>query len=268
MLVCFLLYVAGITDNSTLSNSTKSNSELFKEPITITNAYSILISQLNIIFKDCDLSTLQTVLIYQARTPGGIKICKALKDKIIAAKSSFELLCLVDDFPSCNWLDTRLIGVLAHGCGSKSAVDLIEAYKSYVFPKKLSDALSNFLKQPKTKAYVEAISVKLKMDPDKITIDDVVQYQWAVENVILDLGNQILKIKHIRKGCLEVSYHTPIYCSFNAYKMALHNRNKFYLINLIHIDIGDHPLIYDPWLCDFIKPPIKQYEGKFCPAVI
>ena len=263
-----LFFIADVTDNSVLSNSPKSNSEFFKEPITITNAYSTLIAQLNNIFKESDLSTLKTALIHQARTPGGIKLQKAFKDKIMAAKSSFDLLCLVDYFPSCNWLDTRLIGVLAHGSGSKSAINLIEAYKNYVFPKKIDDVLTSFLKQPKSKAYVAAVSMKLKMDPDKITVDDIVQYQWTVENVILDLGNQRLNIKHVRKGCLEVTYHLPFHCSFNAYKMSLHNCQKFYTIDLMQIEIGDHPLIYDPWLCDLIKISANEifhprHEGNF-----
>ena len=264
----FYAYVAYTDDNSTLSNNAAESSEFFKEPITITNAYLTLISQINKILKDCDLPTLQAALIHQARTPDGVKLNKALEDKIEAAKSSFDLLRLIGKVPSCNWLDTRLIKALAYGSGFKSAINLLESYKSFVCTKKLSDALPIFSTQHQIDAYVTAISAKVKMDPDKITVGNVIQYRWTLENVILDLGNQKLNIKHVRKGCLEVYYHIPIHCSFNAYKMSLHNCHNFYTINLIHIEIGNHPLIYDPWLSDLESRTGKQifhtqYEGKF-----
>ena len=172
------------------------------------------------------------------------------------------------DVPSCNWLDTRLIGALARGCGSKSAVNLLKAYKSYVFSKKLSDALPSFVKQPQTNTYITDVSKKFKRDPDKITINDILRYQWTIKNVILNLGNQNLNIKHVKKGCLEVSSHIPIHCSINAYKMALYNRHNLHSIDLIHIKIGNHPLIYDPWFCDLRKHSVKEiihieYKGNF-----
>ena len=227
-----------------------------------------MISKLSSILKDCDLSILKTALIHQSRTPDGVKLDKRLKNGIKSAKSSSNLLCLMEDVPSCNWLDTRLIGALARGCGSKSAVNLLEAYKSYVFSKKLSDALPSFVKQPQTNAYITEVSKKFKRDPDKITINDILRYQWTIKNVILNLGNQNLNIKHVKKGCLEVSSHIPIHCSINAYKMALYNRHNLHSIDLIHIKIGNHPLIYDPWFCDLRKHSVKEiihieYKGNF-----
>ena len=262
------MYVAYAEDNSTLSDNIAESSEFFKEPITITDAYLTLISQIIKILKDCDLSTLQAALIHQARTPDGFKLNKALKHKIEAAKSSYDLLRLIGDLPSCNWLDTRLIKALAYGSGFKSAINLLESYKNFVYTRNLSDALPSFSTQQQMDAYVTAISAKVKMDPDKITVGNVMQYRRTLKNVILDLGKQNLNIKHVRKGCLEVYYHIPVHCSFNAYKMALHNCHRFYTIHLIHIEIGDHPLIYDPWVSDLETDSVKQifrtqYEGKF-----
>ena len=262
------MYIAYAEDNSTLSDNTAESSEFFKKPMTITDAYLTLISQITKILKDCDLPTLKAVLFYQARTPVGVKLNKALKDKIKAAKSSYDLLRLIVKLPSCNWLDTRLIEALACGSGFKSAINLLKSYKNFVYTKKLSEALPSFSTQQQIDAYVTAISAKVKMDPDKITVGNVIQYRWNLENVILDLGNQKLNLKHVRKGCLEVYYHMPIHCSFNAYKMALYNCHKFYTIHLIHIEIGDHPLIYDPWISHLETHSVKQifhtqYEGKF-----
>ena len=260
------MFISHVADDSALSDSIAAESfNLFKD-LTISDAYLTLISELYSILNDCSLSKLQLALIHQAHTPDGIKLSKDLKDEIRSAKSSFDLLCIVEDIPSCNWLDTRLIKALARGYGSY-AIKLIEAYKTYVFAKKLNEALPSFPKQPQTDVYISAISEKIKMDPDKITIGDVVKHQWNVENVILDLGNQTLNIEHVQSGCLEVIYYIVIHCRFNVYKMALYNRYKFHTIDLIHIEIGDHPPIYDPWLCDFSNSSIEQmlptqHEGK------
>ena len=133
-----------------------------------------------------------------------------------------------------------------------------------MFSKKLNDALPSFLNQPQKDAYVTAVSVKIKLDADKITVGDVVSYQWTLEHVTLDLGKKKLSIKHVRKGCLEVTYSMPTRDSLNAYKMVLCNRHKFYSIDLMCIQIGKHPLIYDPWLSDLEIHSVKQtqHHGK------
>ena len=74
-------------------------------------------------------------------------------------------------------------------------------------------------------------------------------------------------IKHVSEGCLKVNYLIPVHYSFNAYKMALHNRYKFYTIDLMHIGVGNYPLIYDPLYCDlehFVKKqPLQIHHGMY-----
>ena len=252
---CFI-YIADIED-------------LFKEPITIREAYLKLLSKLNSILKDYNLSTLKIALIHQSYHPNGIDIGKDLKRKIMKAISTFDLLNDLSDLSFFNWLDTQLMDVLAYACNSKSAIHLIERYKNCVYSKKLKDVLNNMVLSKKyiIDSYMNAVSMKINMDPNKITVGDVVRYCWMVENVIVDLGRGILNISHVREGCVEVTCHMPIHYNFNAYKMALHNRHKFTTINLMYIKIEKHPLIYDPWFSDFEKHSVKeitytQHEGR------
>ena len=234
-------------------------SEVFKEPISITNAYTVLFTQLSNVIRFCDLSTLKVALIDQAHTPGGVELEKRLKKKIKAANSNSELLLVLRKSQCCNWLDTRLIEVLAYGSESSNAVELIKAYQKFLFPKKLADVLPKQLKYLETKtAYVKAVTTKTGKDPNLITVGEFIDYRWTIEDVILDLGRGMLDIEHVDRGCLEIYYLMPINYSFNAYKMALYNRHKFYTIDLMHIEVGDHPLIYDPWLCDLEKHSVKQ----------
>ena len=243
------------------------SSDIFNSPTTIRDAYSTLISQLGIFMKEYDLPVLKLPLIRQARTPDGVKFNKDEKSKIISAKSTSELLCIVGDISCCDWLDTRLIETLAHRCGLLS-VKLLDAYKHYVLAKKLNEALPSFPKQPHANEFVTEVCIKMELDQIKVTLGDVVNYKWAVESVILDFSRQTMNIANVNTECLEINCHIPIHCSFDAYKMALHNRHKFYTINLIHIKIGNHPLINDPGFCGFKKNPSKktlrtQNEGMY-----
>ena len=233
--------------------------DFLKEPISISKAYTLLLKHLVDILKLCDLPTLKVSLIHQAHTPDGVELQKRLKRKIEVAKSVPDLLFALEECQCCNWLDTRLIEVLAYNCESPKAVELIKAYQTFLFPKKLLDVLPKKHKHvEQRKDYVAAVHAKTKMDPDKITVGDFMQYRWTIEDVVLDLGKGILDINHVNEGCLEIGYFIPVYCSFNAYKMALHNRHNFYPIDLIHIEIGNHPLIYDPWLSDLEKDSVKE----------
>ena len=235
-------------------------SDLFKEPITITKAYTILIKQLANILNHCDLSTLKVALIHQAHTPDGVELEKSLEEKIEAAKTISDLLLALGRSQNCNWLDTRLIEVLACGSESSTAVEvIIKAYQKFLFSKKLSDVLSRKREHMELKRdYVTAIHLKTKMDPAKITVGDFINYRWTIEDVILDLGKGVLNIEHVNEGCLEINYVMPVYYSFNAYKMVLYNHHKFFTIDLILAEIGEHPLIYDPWLSDLETHSVKQ----------
>ena len=237
--------------------------DLFKEPITIANAYTILFKRLGEILKFCDLMTLKGALFSQADTPDGVELGKEIETRIDKANSSSELLYALKRSHCCNWLDIRLIEALAYGSESSSAVELIKAYKKHLFPRNLLDVLSKKSQHAEAKKeYVAAVCAKTEMDPSKITVEDFINYRWTIEDVILDLGKRVLNIDHVREGCLEIYYGISTKCSFDAYKMAIHNRYKFYGINLIHIKIGDHPLIYDPWLSDLHNQFVKEITNS------
>ena len=156
-------------------------------------------------------------------------------------------------------MDTRLIEVLAYGSESSNAVEVIKAYQKFLFSKKLLDVLSRKREHLEVKRkYVAAVCIKTKMDPAKITVGDFINYRWIIEDVILDLGKGVLNIEHVHEGCLEINYLMPVHHSFNAYKMVVHNRHNFYTIDLLHVEIGGYPLIYDPWLSDFEEHSVKQ----------
>ena len=231
------------------STSAANISDLFKEPMAIANAYTKLLKLLCSVLQNYDISALRMALINQANAPDGVQFDKCLKDEIKSAKSSTELLSTFGEFCCCNWLDIRLLEVLANDL--PKAVEIIEAYKQFLSAKLLTEVIPKKLSElEKRMQYVTAVSTKVNMDPEKITVGDFVKHCWRIEEVVFDLGKQILNIQHVDKGCLEINFTVPVQCSFDAYKMALYNQHEFYTINLMHIEIGKHPLIYDPWLSD------------------
>ena len=234
-------------------------SDVFKEPVTIANAYIVLCEQLETILKYCDLLTLKKALIRQSDTPDGVELGEDLKKRIKMAESIPQLLNILEESKSYNWLDTRLIETLAYGSKSSNAVELIKAYQKVLFPRKLLDVLPKKLELVQTKQqYVDAVKAKTEIDPTTITVKDFIDYRWKIENVILDLGRGILNLEHVEIGCLEISYLIPVHYTFNAYKMSLHNYDKFNEIDLLYIEIGDYPLIYDPWISGLEKRSVKE----------
>ena len=251
-LITFLIHIQGAPCSS--HDDSLSVSGLFKEPITITNAYAILFTKLGKILENCDLLTLKGALFIQVDTPGGVELGNRLEEQIDRAESNSQLFYALKRSHCCNWLDTRLIEVLAYSSQLSNAVELIDAYKKLLFPKKLLDVLSNISEDAEAKEkYMAEVHAKTKMDPDKITVEDYLEYRWKAKNVIFDLGKGVLNIEHVKKGCLQICYRMLIKCSFAAYKMALYNHHKLYTINIMHIEIADYPLIYDPWLSDLGK---------------
>ena len=252
-------FLSIVYTKSTSPDDSVEVNDLFKQPITITNAYTILYKQLGEILKCCDLVTLKGALFSQVDTPDGVELGNQLEKQIDKAESSSDLLYALKRSHCCNWLDTRLIEVLAYSSESSRAVELIKAYQKQLFPRKLMDVLSKKSQHAEAKKeYIAAVRAKTEMDPGKITVEDFINYRWTIEDVILDLGKGLLNIEHVREGCLEIHYRISTKCSFDAYKMAVHNRYKFHGINLIHIKIGDHPVIYDPWLSDLDKQFVNE----------
>ena len=177
--------------------------DLFKKPITIANAYTILFKWLGEILKFCNLITLKRSLFSQADTVDGVKLGKQLERRIDKAKSSSDLLYALERLHCCNWLDIRLIEALAYGSESSSSVELIKAYKKLLFSRNLLDVLSKKSQHVEAKKeYVAKVCAKTKMDASKIIVEDFINYPWIIEDVILDLGKGVLNIEHV--GCLKV----------------------------------------------------------------
>lgn len=135
-----LLFVAHNEDSLASSNKPTAVSDMFKEPMVIAVAYAKLCNHFCSILKDCNIPGLRVALIKQARTPGGVKLKRSIKKHIKSAQSIDELLLAFDDPSCCSWLNIRLSEVLAN-CTLPNAIEVINAYKRFLYSKKLETVL-------------------------------------------------------------------------------------------------------------------------------
>ena len=259
----FLLYIGHSLIYPSPPISPESIADIFCEPITIADAYTSLNTELGYVLKTAEVPMLKASLYSQTHTPSGVTLDEPLQADIEAANSGEDLIVALGKSTSCNWLDIRLLNTLARATRSPIALNLIKAYETLLYSKSLKEALPKFsLPRFKKKSYLTEVSMKLDVPEDKITIGDVVKYQWEIEEVILDLGKGILKLEHVKEGCLEIYCAIPVKFTFGAYKMALHNRHKTHLLRVMHIKLGNLPLIIDP--LGALSPTVSpNYSGEW-----
>ena len=237
----------------------------FCQSMTVGAAYASLMSKLGSFLKKDELDSLKRALIRQLTVPGVIKVQENFRKVIESAKTSDDLLVKLEESYSCNWLDTDLLEPLACVSSQPTAYELIKAYKTFLYSKKLNEVL---FKSEVKKPYASKVGAKIDMNPNEITIGILLQRREDLESVILNLGKGIVNIDHVKPGCVEVVCNIETHCGFILYKNALHNRHKFHTISLLYLTCERHPGIYDPWLFDLEEHSIKrkevfhEYEGE------
>ena len=234
-------------------------SRLFCQSKCVGAAYALLTSNLNTVLKKDNLPLLKKALIGALTVPG-VKVGEQLNEGIESAKTSDDLLCILQQSSSCNWLDTRLLEALAYSSNQPAAYELIKAYEKFLHPKKLDKVFVYFSNSKVQKPYARKLSAKIGINPDKITVGALLKDCNDLEDVILNLGKGIVNIDHV-EGCLEIICSIPAHCSFAAYKNSLNNRHKFHRICLSYLTCDIHPIVYDPWLFNLAEDSVKRKEA-------
>ena len=221
-------------------------------------------------FGSVELSTLKTALICQGDTPKSVRLEKIVEKEIKAARSHQDLKYIVNEL--CNWLHIQLLEKMAHVCASEVpiAVNIIERYNEVVFSKNLREALPYFVSKQELpgkeeEKYITEVCVKAHKNPALITIKEFIEWDWKAKDTILkDLLNKTPSVEHVKEGCLEVHFSISDNYDFDAYKMTLFNRHQLYTIDVIHVGIGKHPLIYNTLFFDLKRQFTMHYhyEGE------
>ena len=237
----------------------------FREPISIDTAYRKLVIHLSDAFVSVSLSKLKIALTCQSGAPKSIELKMSVKKDILAADSHVNLMLILNE--CCNWLDIQLLEMVARVCDSEvpMAIKIVEMYNDIVFSKNLREALPYFVSKyelpgKEEEEFVTAVCVKSHKNPAMITIKEFIEWDWKAKDVILkDLLEKKPKVEHVREGCLEASFSIPANYDFDVYTIALHNRHQLYTVDIIHVKIGKHPLICNPWFDDLGSKFTMQY---------
>ena len=216
------------------------------------------------------LSTVKMALICQSNAPRSVELKQSVEEDIISAASHERLMYVLNK--CCNWLDIHLLEIIARVCSSEVpiAVKMIEMYKEVVFSKNLREALPYFISKyevagKEEEEYITAVCVKAHKNPALITIKEFIEWDWKAKDIILkDLLAKAPSVQHIKEGCLEVYFSISAHYDFDAYKVALYNRHQLYTVDMIHVKIGKHPLIYNSCSFNLNKKLTLQYhyEGE------
>lgn len=214
------------------------------------------------------LSNLKTALICHGNTPKSVLLEKTVEKEIKAATSHEDLKYIVNE--CCDWLNIQPLEKMARVCASEVpiAIEIIKRYNEVVFSKNLREALPYFVSKQELpgkeeEKFITEVCVKAHKNPALITIKEFIEWDWkAKDTIVKDLLNKTPSVQHVKEGCLEVYFSISANYDFDAYKLTLFNRHQLYTIDVIHVEIGKHPLIYNTLFFDLKRQFTIHYHHE------
>ena len=237
--------------------------ETFKQFSTVTSAFLYLTSMMTMLLRRADFFIVRRACIEQIHTPSGAQLPEKVVDGINNSNNIDVLLDILARSPYWSWIDIRLLEAMAVSSNIKQAHCLLDSYKKATFTKKLKDLLPDIPSKEVKEEYYSKVVSKLNKDPNEVTVWDLLKFQSQLEEVIMDIRRGVCILEHLEKGCIEVHWYIPTCCVDDTYQSALQNCDKFQSISLLHLQIGDYPVIYQPSPSHEVAVPVPQVNtGK------
>ena len=241
--------------------STTGSTVSFEHFATVREAFAYLTSKMRSYLAKAEFSDLRRVCIEQMSAPSGAQLSPALLTKIKTSENITSLFDALAESPCWSWIDIRLLSVMAAASGLGESIQLLSSYKKSVFSRKLIEVIPNAPSRKVKDEYYSKLVTKLDKEADKITVSDLLEFQNVLEKVILDINNGVCILEHIEGGCLEIHWLIPNNCVGDAYKSARQRYDEFKAICLLHIQIGDYPLICAPNKKEEFMMPIQPLSA-------
>jgi len=239
--------------------------EEFEEFDDVSDAFITLQTNITFMLMKTHFPSLRRACIAQQKTPKGVKLPDQLETDIKCAQNIDTLLDALVDSPYWSWIDVRLLQAIVRASNIPQALQILKNYKSAVFSKKLIDLLPNApSKKIKQKFYVKIVT-KLEKDASKMTVSDLLEFQFELETVIMDIGQGLCVLGNIKPGCVQVHWYIPTHCMDSAYQSASTRCHMFNDIHLLWLQIAHYPVIHDPLTTpvDMTTPPPPVSVGKW-----
>jgi len=239
--------------------------EEFAEFDDVSDAFITLQTNFTVMLMKTHFPSLRRACIAQQKTPKGVKLSDQLEAEIKCAQNIDMLLDTLVDSPYWSWIDVRLLQAIVRASSIPQALQILKNYKSAVFSRKLIDLLPNAPTKKIKEKFYEKIVTKLKKDASNMTVADLLEFQFELETVIMDIGKGTCVLKHLKQGCIEVHWYIPTHCVDSAYQSASTRCHMFNEVHLLWLQIAHYPVIHDPLITSNVvmpTPPPPVSVGK------
>ena len=222
------------------------------------------------LFKKSDYGDLRRACLTQMHNPGGAKLSQNFIEQILRTQNIDDLFDLLVVSPYWSWIDIRILEVMVVASENSQAVQLLNNYKDVVFSKKLIDLLPNAPSKEVKEEYYAKVVTKVNKDPNTMTVADLLEFQYQLEVVIMDIQNGVCILEHLEKGCIELHWYIPTSCVDGAYQSARVRCDQFNDLHLQYLKIGHYPVIHDPLASpDPVSTPSPPVNvGKLCNIIL
>jgi len=229
--------------------------EEFRRFENVGTAFTALQTNMTNLLRKADYFIIRRACIAQTKTPGGVKLPEDLKTQILMTQNVDKMLDILTCSAYWSWIDVRLLETIVVAAASSQALQLLNNYKNVIFSKKLVDILPHFPgKEVKRKSYTKVVS-KIKKDPKEMTVADLLKLQSDLEVEIMDITNGACILESLARGCIEIHWLIPAEYAERAFQSANHSQYKFHDFQIMHLQIGNYPVIQNPLSCE---SPVMQ----------
>ena len=218
----------------------------FSKFTNVSSAFVSLTTSVTKCLANEDIGIIRRACIVQIQSPNGAQLPPDVVEKIQNAHNLDTLLDILTATKYWSWIDLRLLEALVVASGSSTAQDIVKKYKEAVYSKKLKEVLPDAPSEEIKDAYFTKIVSKVGKSSDEITVADLIKFRSRLETVIMDINNGSCVLEHIADGCIEIHWVIPTHYIHHAYKVACINRHKFHEFHLLHLQIGNYPVLLDP----------------------
>lgn len=232
--------------------------EEFAKIDDVGTAFIRLQTQLTPMIGASHFTLIRRACLAQMKMPGGVTLSPQLVAKIQNAQNVDMLLDELAVSPYWSWIDIRLLQAIVVACQSPKAFQLLQNYKRAIFSRKLIDVLPNIPSKEIKDEYYSKLVAKLAKEPESMTIADLLKFQTELEKVIMDIGNGVCVLEHIRKGCIEVHFYIAIHYIKRVHQSASARCHMFIKMHLLWMQIGHCPKIHNPLSSPKIVLPAMQ----------
>ena len=244
--------------------------EEFKSYNDVGKAFVALQTKMRRLLERSNYGDLRRACITQMRNPGGAKLSQYFTEEIVKTQNIDDLFDLLVISPYWSWIDIRILEVMVVASDNLQAVQLLNNHKDVVFSKKLIDLLPNAPSKEVKEKYYAKVVTKVNKDPNTMTVADLLEFQYQLEVVIMDIQDRVCILEHLEKGCIELHWYIPTSCVDGAYQSARVKCDQFKDLHLQYLKIGHYPAIHDPLASpNFVSAPSPPVNvGKLCNIIL